>query len=135
LNVNKLKKRKNMNTNKVKEILMALRNSCYEGWDGTWDVSTGEGRDAFLCMADDCEDIARELGIELEPYDSDKLFSYRLDTGGLITSFTEGIVEAKSIEEARVKALDIISYNISKVNDVFEHTINFNEHKLTITEI
>jgi hypothetical protein len=93
-------------------------------------------------MADDCEDIARELGIELEPYDSDKLFSYRLDTGELITSFTEGIVEAKSIEEARVKALDIISYNISKVNDVFEHcditqnfSLNFNEHKLTITEL
>lgn len=131
-----------MNTNKVKEILMALRNSCYEGWDGTWDVSTREGRGAFLCMADDCEDIARELGIELEPYNPDKLFSYRLDTGELITSFTEGIVEAKSIEEARVKALDIISYNISKVNDVFEHcditqnfSLNFNEHKLTITEL
>ena len=51
------------------EKLTRLRNSCQEGLDGTWNCSTDEGRDSFEPMIDDCEEIAKMLGIELPDYD------------------------------------------------------------------
>jgi len=53
---------------KIKELLQLVRDSCLEGEDGTWDCSTEEGREGFIYMSDDCEKIAKLLGIELEPY-------------------------------------------------------------------
>lgn len=56
---------------KIKIILTTLRDSCREGEDGTWDCSTDEGKESFLYMSDDCEKIAKLLGIELKPYYND----------------------------------------------------------------
>lgn len=56
---------------KIKNLLQALRDSCKEGYDGSWDCSTDEGKEGFMIMAVDCEVIAEELGIELEPYEND----------------------------------------------------------------
>ncbi len=58
----------NQTKEKIKSILTTLRNSCKEGEDGTWDCSTDEGREGFNYMVDDCEEIAKLLDIELEPY-------------------------------------------------------------------
>lgn len=52
----------------IGEKLHTLRNSCYEGRSGVWDTSTEEGREGFDAMADQCEEIAKLLSIELEPY-------------------------------------------------------------------
>ena len=54
---------------KVKDLLTLLRNSCREGEDGSWDCSTDEGKEGFVVMGDDCEEIANLLGIELKPYE------------------------------------------------------------------
>ena len=54
-----------MDVQRIKELLIAVRDSCYEGVDGTWDCSTDEGKESFIPMADDCEEIASLLGIEL----------------------------------------------------------------------
>lgn len=62
---------KEINLEKVKDLLTWVRNSCLEGEDGSWDCSTDEGKEGFICMADNCEDIAKELGIELEPYEQE----------------------------------------------------------------
>ena len=35
--------------------LVALRNSCQEGLDGTWDCGTAEGKESFQPMIDDLE--------------------------------------------------------------------------------
>jgi len=58
-----------MDVQRIKELLIALRDSCYEGVDGTWDCSTDEGKESFIPMADDCEEIASLLGIELPEHD------------------------------------------------------------------
>ena len=50
---------------RIKELLISLRDSCYEGVDGSWDCSTDEGKESFIPMADSCEEIASLLGIEL----------------------------------------------------------------------
>lgn len=60
---------KQIDIQKVKNLLQALRDSCKEGNDGSWDCSTDEGREGFQIMAVDCEVIAEELGIELAPYE------------------------------------------------------------------
>jgi len=57
---------------KMKDILTRLRNSCLEGMTQVWDCSTDEGRESFAPMADDCEELAKLLGIELEPFESDE---------------------------------------------------------------
>jgi len=57
---------------KMKDILTRLRNSCLEGLAQVWDCSTDEGRESFEPMADDCEELANLLGIELEPFESDE---------------------------------------------------------------
>lgn len=61
----------NTTIEKIKELLTTLRDSCREGEDGTWDCSTDEGKECFLYMSDDCEKIAKLLGIELKPYYND----------------------------------------------------------------
>lgn len=53
----------------IKMKLQNLRNSCYEGLDGTWDCSTDEGKESFEPMAESCEEIATLLGIQLEDYE------------------------------------------------------------------
>lgn len=53
----------------LKDRLECLRNSCMEGFDGTWDCSTDEGREGFEPMAEDCEEIAKLLGITLSDYE------------------------------------------------------------------
>lgn len=53
---------------KAKEILTRLRNSCLEGLTQLWDCSTDEGRESFGPMANECEDLAKMLDIELEPF-------------------------------------------------------------------
>lgn len=58
----------NITKQKVKDLLTWVRNSCLEGEDGSWDCSTDEGKEGFICMADNCEEIANLLKIELEPY-------------------------------------------------------------------
>lgn len=55
---------------KVKDLLTWVRNSCLEGEDGSWDCSTDEGKEGFIYMAENCEDIAKLLEIELDPYKS-----------------------------------------------------------------
>lgn len=54
------------------DLLVALRNSCYEGEDGTWDCTTDEGRESFIPMAESCETIARLLKVEMPEYESDQ---------------------------------------------------------------
>ena len=56
---------------KIKELLQSVRNSCLEGEDGSWDCSTDEGKEGFIPMAEDCEEIAKLLDIELEPYENE----------------------------------------------------------------
>lgn len=58
---------------KMKDILTRLRNSCLEGLQQIWDCSTDEGRESFGPMADECEELAKLLGVELEPFDEDEL--------------------------------------------------------------
>jgi hypothetical protein len=57
-----------MDVQRIKELLIALRDSCYEGVDGSWDCSTDEGKESFIPMADSCEEIASLLEIELPEY-------------------------------------------------------------------
>ena len=57
-----------MDVQRIKELLIVLRDSCYQGEDGTWDCSTDEGKESFIPMADSCEEIASLLGIELPEY-------------------------------------------------------------------
>lgn len=56
---------------KIKDLLTWVRNSCLEGEDGSWDCSTDEGKEGFIYMAENCEDIANLLDIKLEPYRND----------------------------------------------------------------
>jgi len=53
----------------IRNELTALRNSCREALDGTWDHTTAEGQEAFEPMADSCETIAKLLGIDLPEYE------------------------------------------------------------------
>ena len=46
----------------VRDSLVALYKSCREGYDGTWDCTTDEGREGFKAMADDVARMADELG-------------------------------------------------------------------------
>ena len=50
----------------IKEWLIALHKSCQEGYDGTWDCTTDEGRKGFEPMQMGVERIAQELGIKLK---------------------------------------------------------------------
>ena len=54
----------------AKELLQALRNSCYEGLDGTWDCSTDDGKEGFDDMALICHKIAEILKIQLDDYEA-----------------------------------------------------------------
>ena len=47
-----------MDVQRIKELLIALRDSCYEGVD----------EESFIPMADSCEEIASLLEIELPEY-------------------------------------------------------------------
>lgn len=60
--------KKKVDLKRLENILTALRNSCEEALDGTWNHSTKEGSDAFNDMVRDCEEVAHELGIKLKPY-------------------------------------------------------------------
>lgn len=55
----------------VKDLLTAVRNSCEEALDGSWDHTTREGQEAFRPMIEDIEKAASELGIDLPPYAGD----------------------------------------------------------------
>ena len=61
-----------MDVQRIKELLIALRDSCYEGADGSWDCSTDVDKESFILMADDCEEIASLLGIELPEHEEDE---------------------------------------------------------------
>lgn len=52
----------------IQEHLQALRDSCYQGFDGSWDCSTDEGKEGFNAMADSVEEVAKMLEIDLKPY-------------------------------------------------------------------
>jgi hypothetical protein len=58
----------NPDLDKVKYLLTLVRNSCEEALDGSWDHTTSEGQEAFRPMSEDIEEAARELGIDLDPY-------------------------------------------------------------------
>lgn len=60
--------KKKVDIAKLKTLLTAVRNSCEEGLDGSWDCTTNEGRESFEAMSVDCEEIAAELGVKLKPY-------------------------------------------------------------------
>jgi hypothetical protein len=62
---------KQIDIQKITHLLQALRDSCLQGEDGSWDCSTDEGKEGFQVMAVDCEVIAEELGITLTPYEPD----------------------------------------------------------------
>lgn len=51
----------------IAKRLTIVRDSSMGGFDGTWDPS-GEGRDGFTAMAEDCGEISRMLGVELPEY-------------------------------------------------------------------
>lgn len=53
---------------KVAGILQTVRDSCYEGEDGTWDCSTDEGKEGFLAMAEQLESLAEMFEIKLKEY-------------------------------------------------------------------
>lgn len=53
----------------ISNELTAIRNSCLEALDGTWDHRSAEGEEAFSPMADSCEVIASLLGLELPGYE------------------------------------------------------------------
>ncbi len=57
-----------MDIAKITPVLTRLRNSCLEGFFGTWDCTTEEGREGFEAMADSCELIAAALGIVLPEF-------------------------------------------------------------------
>jgi len=57
---------------KIKKILTRLRDSCLDGLLQIWDCSNDEGRESFEPMANDCEELAKILGIELEPFEVDE---------------------------------------------------------------
>ena len=50
---------------KVKTALIRVMDSCHEAYNGEWDCSTEEGREAFCDMIDDLEVAAEELGIDI----------------------------------------------------------------------
>lgn len=57
---------------KVKQLLTLVRDSCEEALNGKWDHRSKEGEEAFQPMIDDIEEAAKELGIELPPYEDDE---------------------------------------------------------------
>ncbi|MFQ5717853.1 MAG: hypothetical protein ACE5GQ_12245 [Nitrospinales bacterium] len=59
-----------MNTQKeeIRGLVQTLYDCCQEGYDGTWDASTGEGREGFMAMQEGIVELARKLGIEIGPY-------------------------------------------------------------------
>ena len=59
---------------KVKQLLTLVRDSCEEALNGKWDHRDNilkRCEEAFHPMIDDIEEAAKELGIELEPYEPD----------------------------------------------------------------
>lgn len=56
----------------IKEYIICLRESCYEGEDGTWDCSTEEGKEGFLDMVTLLKRIASLLKIELPEHPRDE---------------------------------------------------------------
>lgn len=52
----------------IKDRLQSLRDSCYQGEDGSWDCSSDEGKEGFLAMAEALEEIANLIGVDLDEY-------------------------------------------------------------------
>ena len=49
----------------LKEALVTLWKSCDEGFDGSWDCTTEEGKDGFIAMEDVIEEVMDLLGIKV----------------------------------------------------------------------
>lgn len=57
---------------RAKDILQAVRDSAIEGFDGSWNAFTEEGKDGFDHMATLLEELAEILNIKLDDYKSQK---------------------------------------------------------------
>jgi len=55
-------------TKDIQDRLQRLWNSCEEGQDETWDVTTSEGREGFGAMQDSITEIAKQLGMDVSEY-------------------------------------------------------------------
>lgn len=65
-------KKKPKNMGRAKDILQAVRDSAIEGFDGSWNAFTEEGKDGFDHMATLLEELAEILNIKLDDYKSQK---------------------------------------------------------------
>lgn len=65
-------KKKPKNMGRAKDILQAVRDSAIEGFDGSWNAFTEEGKDGFDHMATLLEELAEILNIKLDDYKSAK---------------------------------------------------------------
>lgn len=61
-------KKKPKNMGRAKDILQAVRDSAIEGFDGSWNAFTEEGKDGFDHMATLLEELAEILSIKLDDY-------------------------------------------------------------------
>jgi hypothetical protein len=48
----------------VQDEIKTLMNSCVEGYDGTWDCTTDEGREGFKAMYYGLEKMAKRLKVD-----------------------------------------------------------------------
>lgn len=55
---------------RAKDILQAVRDSAIEGFDGSWNAFTEDGKDGFDHMATLLEELAEILNIKLDDYKS-----------------------------------------------------------------
>jgi hypothetical protein len=49
----------------LQDALSTVITSCDEGYEGTWDSGSDEGRDGFLAMKDELNLVAKTLGMEV----------------------------------------------------------------------
>lgn len=69
--------------NRVQSIIQAVRDSALEGFDGSWNAFTEEGKDGFEHMATLLEELASILKIELKEYSS-KNDDFEFDEIGVV---------------------------------------------------
>ena len=50
----------------LQQSLSLVYTSCIEGYEGTWDASSDEGRDGFLAMRDELTVVANAIGADLQ---------------------------------------------------------------------
>ena len=71
-----------------------------------------------------------------------KTYSYSVSTNTIWTSFDYGEVQAENAEEAIKKAIEKLTYDFNKVNDVLNsadvtigYSVHFNEKNVEVTEL